>query len=145
MKLGFYKAPVVKFGNDTTICNPATLQLNAGAQFADYLWSTTDKTSTISVKNNGTYHVNIVDKNGCKAGDTIKVAFTDNPRLDLSKLQTLICGSFGTTLQVTSDKTANYTLTSDPRVKITGLSAGVAPLRFWNLSLLFDGEGRICL
>ena len=59
-----------------------------------------------------------------------KLLLLTTPRLDLSKLQTLICGSFGTTVQVNADKTVNYSLTSDPRVKITGLSATVTPSDF---------------
>lgn len=132
LNLGFYKSPVVNLGNDSTICNPQTITLNAGSQFADYTWSTTEKTPSITVKNNGTYSVNITDIRGCKTSDTVKIAFTDPPKiLNISSIDTLICGPFTTTLKLSSDKVATYLLEStNPKVNINGLTASVAPADF---------------
>ncbi len=102
--LGFYPVPVVNLGNDTTICNPATLQLTAGEMFADYLWSTAEITPGIVVKSDGTYGVNITDTNGCKTIDQVKVSFTNKPQIDFTRLDTLICGIKSALLDVTSDK-----------------------------------------
>lgn len=129
-KLGFFKSPIVNLGNDSTICNPESIKLKAGDGFARYVWSTPDTTSTIMVKKSGIYSVHIIDNNGCKASDSVKIAFTDRPRLDLSKLETLICGKFTTTLNISADKKVNWIVGSDPRVKFNGLTATVLPSDF---------------
>ena len=130
--LGFFKSPVVNLGNDSTICNPQTITLNAGSQFTDYTWSTTEKTPSITVKNNGTYSVNITDIHGRKTADTVKIAFTNPPNiLNISSIDTLICGPFTTTLNLSADKAVSYSLEStNPKVNINGLTASVIPTDF---------------
>jgi hypothetical protein len=129
--LGFYATPTVNLGRDTTICNPANIQLNAGAGFAGYLWSTIETTPTIIVRNNGIYSVNVTDKNGCKASDDIRVSFTNKPKLDLSKLQTLMCGKYSTTVDITADKSVTWLMESvNPKVIIKDLTASVSPADF---------------
>jgi len=63
----------INIGKDTTICNPNNLQLNAGAGFTNYLWSTTATTQNINVNTPGTYWVEVSDTSGCKSRDTIVV------------------------------------------------------------------------
>ncbi len=99
---------IVNLGNDTTSCNQANIILDAGEsdQFTNYLW-TTPKTSLtdqkITVSEPGTYSVELTNKYGCKASDSIKVAFGNRPKLDFSRLDTLICGNKTATLDVISD------------------------------------------
>jgi len=131
--LGFFKSPVVNLGNDSTICNPQSIILNAGNQYARYRWTPTNDTiPSITVKNNGTYSVNITDTNGCKTSDTVKIAFTNPPNiLNISSIDTLICGKFTTTLNLSADKVVSYSLQSaDPKVNISGLTASVIPTNF---------------
>ena len=131
--LSFFKSPVVNLGNDSTICNPHSITLNAGNQFLNYLWAPNQETtSSITVKNNGTYSVNITDINGCKTSDTVKIAFTNPPNiLNISSIDTLICGTFTTTLNLSSDKVVSYSLQSaNPKVNINGLTASVIPADF---------------
>lgn len=122
--LGFYKSPVLDLGRDSTICNPETITLNAG-QFADYFWSTTETTRAITVKHDGEYKVNITDKNGCKAVDSIKIAFTDRPKLDLSALDTLYCGKKSAALTLSSDKGVYTLQRPDIGTIFSGLNAVV--------------------
>jgi len=101
--------PILNLGNDTTLCNPATIQLDAGAQdqFSSFLWTASrlkETTQKIVVSNPGLYSVAAVNKYGCTAKDSINVAFTNNPSLDFSKLDTLICGRKSDLLDVGSDK-----------------------------------------
>jgi len=97
--------PVVNLGNDTTICNPATIVLDAGAPYASYRWSPgSETTRSVVVKTFGNYSVAVSDSHGCKTTDQIKVSFTNNPSLDFSKLDTLICGRKSDLLDVGSDK-----------------------------------------
>ena len=96
--------PIVNLGNDTTICNPKNLVLDAGKNFSSYIWSNKQIVQKINVKTPGTYSVNVVDSYGCKAGDTIKVNFTNNPKMNLTAIDTLICGKKSDILTVSADK-----------------------------------------
>ena len=106
--------PILNLGNDTTICNPATIMIDAGAkdQFSSFSWATPGLPATtqkIVVSNPGLYSVAAVNKYGCIAKDSIKVSFANNPKLDFSKLDTLICGKKSDILDVASDK-GNFTI-----------------------------------
>jgi hypothetical protein len=69
----------VNLGNDTTICWPTILHLNASFQGGGtYLWSTGHIGPTINVLNSGTYWVQI--SNGCYTDrDTIVVTSSQDP------------------------------------------------------------------
>lgn len=51
--------PDVDLGNDTTLCAGATIQLDAGPGFDDYLWSNLATTQTINVSTAGLYSVDV--------------------------------------------------------------------------------------
>ena len=63
----------VELGNDTTICQGATVILDAGGGYVSYLWSNLSTTQTLNVVNSGTYMVSVEDHSGCQAFDTIEV------------------------------------------------------------------------
>ena len=128
VELSFYPKPIVHLGNDTTICNPANILLDAGPAMAVYDWSTGEKSRTITIASQGNYRVNVTDPNGCSNGDTIKVDFTNKPKIDLSKVEKLICGAFATTLDVSADKNVQWLLQSDnPKPVISNLSINLPP------------------
>jgi len=96
--------PVVHLGNDTTLCNPATIVLNAGS-FSKWQWSpNSESTQTITITKNGNYGVIVTDANQCKGGDTIKVSFVNNPKMDFRSLDTLFCGVKSAVLNISKDK-----------------------------------------
>jgi hypothetical protein len=66
--------PLVNLGSDLVAVS--TANLDAGAGFADYLWSTSETTQTITVLSTGTYWVSVTDSNGCTGSDTINVQMT---------------------------------------------------------------------
>ena len=101
--------PVVDLGNDRTVCNPETTVIDASNQFAGYLWSTLQTDSKITTNKSGTYSVEVVNKFGCKARDTIIVSFTNKPKMNFSQLDTLICGKKSDVLDITADK-GNFTV-----------------------------------
>lgn len=68
-----YANPVITLGNDTTICIGTTLDLSPGAGYADYDWSTSQSSITITVQQKGTYSVTVTDNNGCKGTASINV------------------------------------------------------------------------
>jgi|GEM_PF-828302 len=101
---GFHEAPVVDIGLDRTICNPDTVVLDATDRFKSYLWSTSQTDRKITIKNTGLYSVVATNIFGCKANDTIALSFVNKPKIDFSRLDTLICGQKTAVLQVTADK-----------------------------------------
>jgi PKD repeat protein len=141
--LQFHPSPVFSLGNDSTICNPDSIVLSAGNQFQGYLWSTSQTTPTVTIKTPGNYSVNIVDNNGCKATDVVNIAFTNRPKMDLSKLETLICGKFATTLNVSSDKSVTWSLESpNPKANIDRLSVSVIPADFGNYPMTLTASDQ---
>jgi len=117
--------PVVQLGNDTTICNPRSFQLNAGSGFTSYSWSTKDSIQKITVHTSGTYGVLTKNKYDCPAQDSIFINFVDKPKFNLSSLDTLVCGSKSTTLNIKADK-GNFTLSSlNNQISIANLTATV--------------------
>jgi len=101
--------PVLNLGKDTTICKSANIVLDAGANdsFSSFLWTTPQAPFThqkLTVTNPGIYSVEAANKYGCKASDTITVFFTDNPKINFSALDTMICGKKSDLLNVTADK-----------------------------------------
>lgn len=74
--IGFInEAPEVDLGEDITACLNTDVELDAGAGFQSYLWSTNATTQTITVSGNGNYSVLVTDANGCQNLDGIDVTF----------------------------------------------------------------------
>ena len=65
---------VVDLGRDTVICPACSIELDAGAGFASYLWSTGATSRRITVSQEGRYTVSVIDANGCSASSSIDVA-----------------------------------------------------------------------
>jgi hypothetical protein len=72
-----FELPVVNLGADTTICNDASIELNAGNDGAVYAWSTADSAQTIVVSDSGSYSVVVTDANGCVGSDEIVISLDD--------------------------------------------------------------------
>ena len=72
-----FELPVVNLGADTTICNDASIELNAGNNGAAYAWSTTENAQTIVVIDSGSYSVVVTDANGCAGSDEIVISLDD--------------------------------------------------------------------
>ena len=100
--------PILNLGTDTTICKPNKIALKAPGNFSDYIWSTKETASEISVSKTDSYSLNVVDSLGCKTSDTIKISFVDKPKMNLSRIDTLLCGIKSATLDVSADK-GNFT------------------------------------
>ena len=115
----------VNLGKDTTICKNQSFLADAGAGFSSYLWSDNETTRTISVKTAGIYSVIATNKYGCLAKDTIRIGYGNLPKLDLSRLDTLVCGSKSTTVNISADKGTYKFTSSNQSVTISNLSATV--------------------
>ena len=88
--------PTVHLGNDTTFCGSGSKQLDAGAGFTSYLWSTGATTQTITASSAGSYNVVVTDGSGCTDRDTITIA-VNNPTVNLAN-DTTFCGTGSLTL-----------------------------------------------
>jgi N-acetylneuraminic acid mutarotase len=85
--------PVVALGNDTSVCMGNNIILDALNPGAFYFWSTSATTQMISVSTTGTYHVVVTDSNGCVGNDTINLAFTSLPIVNLGSDTSICIGS----------------------------------------------------
>jgi hypothetical protein len=65
--------PVVELGNDTTVCNGATLALDAGTDGISYYWNTGANARIVAVNSSGSYNVFVTNGQGCIKSDTISV------------------------------------------------------------------------
>ncbi|MCE1198543.1 MAG: PKD domain-containing protein, partial [Marinilabiliales bacterium] len=131
----YVSAPEVHLGNDTTLCKPATILLDAGKGFIGYKWSTGDSIQKITVKQAGYYSVLTTDKYDCPARDTLWTGFVDKPKPDLSHLDTLVCGKKTALFNLSADKGLYSLSSTDNSIKIDQLTAtvpayGSYPFRF---------------
>ena len=88
----FYLQPTPIFGNDTTICDNATLTLSALTPGATYLWqdATTNSSNIVTVA--GSYWVTVTIA-GCQNSDTIIINATPSPILSLGNDTTFCTGN----------------------------------------------------
>jgi gliding motility-associated-like protein len=82
--------PSVFLGNDTSICNPNKITLNAGAGNYTYLWQNGDSSQFYQVDSHGVYYVEVQNEMGCSSYDTILINYSEAPKLDLGN-DTLLC------------------------------------------------------
>lgn len=80
----------VNLGPDIQVCSNQQVVLNAGAMYTSYLWDDTSADSLRQVFTSGTYHVTVMDPNGCPSSDTVQVTFYPIPVVDAGS-DTAIC------------------------------------------------------
>ncbi|MET0466934.1 MAG: gliding motility-associated C-terminal domain-containing protein, partial [Chitinophagaceae bacterium] len=84
-------APTVRLGNDTLICDAATLLLDAGNPGASFLWNTGSINQTITVATPGEYSVSVTS-GGCVRKDTIQIGLFDLEGSDFTYSQDVCDG-----------------------------------------------------
>ena len=89
-------SPVMSLGTDTTLCEGATLTLDAGAGFNGYLWSDGSANQTLDVTTSDIYIATVTGSNGCETTDSIIVSFDAIPIVDLGLDQEFCSGNFAT-------------------------------------------------
>ena len=89
--------PIIQLGNDTSFCNGNSLTLDAGNAGADFLWSTSETSQTISVNASGNYSVTVTDPNGCQQTDSIDITVHPLPIIQLGN-DTSFCNGNSLTL-----------------------------------------------
>ncbi len=75
--------PVIALGNDTSICEGATIVLDAGNPTHSYLWTPGSATTqTLNVSDSGTYSVTVTSPYNCVSTDDRHIAFLPSPRVE---------------------------------------------------------------
>ncbi len=88
-------SPSVNIGTDTSICDCASITLDAGSGFTNYIWSSGQNTRKISVIPviSTLYTVTVTDNNGCSGSDDILVSTYSCPGLTLNA-EVLLQGAY---------------------------------------------------
>ncbi len=125
---------VMELGNDTVLCNGNQLQIgNSSSSFDAYLWSTGERSKTITVNQPGTYRLSVLS-----ACDTISDSITVNFRLPTTFSlgnDTVLCA--GDSITLTPDRSLNNYLWSNGEAK-SSITIGQAGI-YWLSS--FDSCG----
>jgi gliding motility-associated-like protein len=72
-----YPLPTDFLPADTTLCSYEKLTLQPSASFRNYLWSTSNRSSMITVEQPGRYWLQVQDARGCSGRDSVTVAPKD--------------------------------------------------------------------
>lgn len=88
--------PIVKLGNDTSICKDQSIVLNSDNSGMNYKWSTSEYEQKINVSKAGKYWVNVTNK-GCSGSDTILVKLLPSPKVNIGEYL-LLCDGMVQTL-----------------------------------------------
>lgn len=76
LKVRMKQSPVIDLGPDIKLPGGSSISktLDAGAGFVRYLWNTKATSQKITVNQEGTYFVEVLDTNGCYGMDTIQIS-----------------------------------------------------------------------
>lgn len=133
LTINVYPNPEIDLGNDKILCNTKTFELAAPAGYVSYLWSTSETTTKIKLKNSGKYSVSVFNQYGCKGSDEVTITLDSlvGPLLYLTdgKLYCLTTGEFKWFLNDVEIKgeTANFIFPKESgqyKVIVTNTSTG---------------------
>ena len=112
--------PVSLLRAEENICTGQSVTLDPGVHSA-YSWSSGATSQDITVSVAGDYSVQLTSDKNCTSSSSTKVIVHEYPTIDLSNLQTLICGEpKSTTVKITTTG-SDFTLTStDGAATVTG-------------------------
>lgn len=96
----FISAPTLELGNDTSICEGQSIQLDATTAGATYLWQDNSTGSTLNVTQSGTYSVQITTDCGVLT-DAIQITVIPLPVVDLGN-DTSFCAGGSIVLDATN-------------------------------------------
>lgn len=91
------------------ICNNESRQLRGPAGFAQYKWSTGEKSQNITVADSGSYILTCTTSDGCRYHDTVFIASAPNPTVNAGPDQIGCAGSLFKLQAVPSGGTPAYT------------------------------------
>ena len=116
-----------------SFCEGSTNQLNAGAGYTAYQWSTGGTSQNITVSTSDVYTVTVTDTNGCTATDDATVQVNANPIPNITGALSF-CEGFNTTLDAGAGF-ANYNWSSSAQTQtITVVDGGTYTVTVTNAS-----------
>ncbi|MFK7969824.1 MAG: PKD domain-containing protein [Bacteroidia bacterium] len=75
-----------------SLCDSGTVSVRPGVMNLPLLWSTSETTSSITVKTTGTYRVTVTDTiTGCLGTDSVDVTVSPAPIVDIGTADTTVC------------------------------------------------------
>jgi plastocyanin len=74
LDLTINSSPIINIGNDTTICDNASITLDAGGGFTTYQWSDGSSNQNLSVSTSGTFSITVTDNNNCSGSSSIVIS-----------------------------------------------------------------------
>jgi len=117
--------PKISPSGAIVLCKGNTIVLDAGEGFATYKWSTGEVSRTITVSEAGTYRVETIDENGCKAIDQVVVKVVEAFPVKLIPSGPLaLCAGDSVTLDIGPGYTSYLWSTGDTTQTITVRSSG---------------------
>jgi len=84
ISLDTFISPTVSLGPDSFICEGSSLMLDAGLQFAEYIWQDGKRGHRYEATQPGTYAVKVKDEHQCTAFDKIELGSRPKPVIQLA-------------------------------------------------------------
>jgi len=117
--------PVVKIGNDTSLCKGDSIKLNARNSGSQFLWQDGSSQQTLIAKKTQIYSVQVTDANKCISKDSIKIIVNALPVFQLTK-DTTICKGEHIQLTVAGNNINSYHWIPDATLSNPSISNPVA-------------------
>lgn len=92
IQISNYPLPPLNLGADTSICQGTNITFDAGPGMVSYQWNTGNNSQFLLTSNAGTYDVEIVDGNSCRARDTVALTIDPLPVISLGNDTTVCVG-----------------------------------------------------
>ncbi|MEP7168712.1 MAG: PKD domain-containing protein, partial [Bacteroidota bacterium] len=83
--------PLPAISGNTVICDGNSSVFSAGTGYANYLWSTSETTSSITLTTAGSYSVTVTDNNGCVSSTSQTLVVNETPVAGFSNDTSLTC------------------------------------------------------
>jgi trimeric autotransporter adhesin len=124
--------PVPSITGTNEFCDGDNSNINAGAGYVNYAWSTGASTQVINVNSAGTYSVTVTDANGCIGSTSLAITVHPNPVPVInggtgicqgSSTQLTVPGSYATYQWNTGASTNNITVSTAGNYAVTVTSA----------------------
>lgn len=90
MSVEVFSNPSISLGNDTTICEGASISFAVNGSFEEYRWSDESELSTLSIDSAASVGLTVKDSNNCEATDTVIVNQVFNAGFTLGA-DTILC------------------------------------------------------
>ena len=86
--------PILNLGQDASICDGASIVLDAENSGSTYIWSTGDTSQTITINQTGLYSVTVTNISACTAEDDFMLIVNQLPTPDLGSDVSICDGEF---------------------------------------------------